>query len=80
MIGALRVHGSPQDGRCHSAHMIRPAVPRIGHVLASSVLRYDTVQQMLDGPVYPPVVKEGLRKALRRPTPTERHLDCGPEA
>ncbi len=86
--GALRVYGSPQDGRFLGAEMIGPAAEHIGHLLAWSVQRGDTVQQMLDSPFYHPVVEEGLRTALRLlqramrmgPPPVERCLDCGPGA
>jgi dihydrolipoamide dehydrogenase len=86
--GALRVYGSPQDGRFLGAEMIGPAAEHIGHLLAWSVQRGDTVQQMLDSPFYHPVVEEGLRTALRGlqralrmgPPPVERCLDCGPGA
>jgi dihydrolipoamide dehydrogenase len=86
--GALRVYGSPRDGRFLGAEMIGPAAEHIGHLLAWSVQRGDTVQQMLDSPYYHPVVEEGVRTALRMlqralrmgPPPVERCLDCGPGA
>lgn len=86
--GALRVYGSPEDGRFLGAEMIGPAAEHIGHLLAWSAQRGDTVQQMLDSPFYHPVVEEGLRTALRAlqralrmgPPPVERCLDCGPGA
>ena len=86
--GALRVYGSPADGRFLGAEMIGPAAEHIGHLLAWSAQRGDTVQQMLDSPFYHPVVEEGLRTALRLlqralrmgPPPVERCLDCGPGA
>ncbi len=86
--GALRVYGSPEDGRFLGAEMIGPAAEHIGHLLAWSAQRGDTVQQMLDSPFYHPVVEEGLRTALRLlqralrmgPPPVERCLDCGPGA
>jgi dihydrolipoamide dehydrogenase len=86
--GALRVYGSPEDGRFLGAEMVGPAAEHIGHLLAWSAQRGDTVQQMLDSPFYHPVVEEGLRTALRLlqralrmgPPPVERCLDCGPGA
>lgn len=86
--GALRVYGSPKDGRFLGAEMIGPAAEHIGHLLAWSAQRGDTVQAMLDSPFYHPVVEEGLRTALRMlqramrmgPPPVERCLDCGPGA
>ena len=64
--------------------MIGPAAEHIGHLLAWSAQRGDTVQQMLDSPFYHPVVEEGLRTALRQLQgelrlgllPPEQCLDC----
>ena len=86
--GALRVYGERGSGRFLGAEMIGPAAEHIGHLLAWSAQRGDTVQQMLDSPFYHPVVEEGLRTALRGlqralgmgPPPVERCLDCGPGA
>ncbi|MED5622374.1 dihydrolipoyl dehydrogenase [Ideonella sp. BN130291] len=86
--GALRVYGERATGRFLGAEMIGPAAEHLGHLLAWSVQRGDTVQQMLDCPFYHPVVEEGLRTALRQlqralrmgPVPVERCLDCGPGA
>jgi dihydrolipoamide dehydrogenase len=84
--GALHVYGEVGTGRFLGAEMLGPAAEHIGHLLAWSVQRGDTVQQMLDSPFYHPVVEEGLRSALRQlqrqlrlgPVPVERCLDCGP--
>ncbi|CAD5371781.1 Dihydrolipoamide dehydrogenase [Rubrivivax sp. A210] len=86
--GALHVYGEASTGRFLGAEMLGPAAEHIGHLLAWSVQRGDTVQQMLDSPFYHPVVEEGLRTALRQlqralrmgPVPVERCLDCGPGA
>ena len=86
--GALQVYGERDSGRFLGAEMIGPAAEHIGHLLAWSVQRGDTVQQMLDSPFYHPVIEEGLRTALRHlqralrmgPVPVERCLDCGPGA
>jgi dihydrolipoamide dehydrogenase len=86
--GMVRVYGSPEDGRFLGAEMIGPAAEHIGHLLAWSAQRGDTVQAMLDSPFYHPVIEEGLRTALRElqhelrmgPPPVERCLDCGPGA
>ncbi len=86
--GALQVYGERGGGRFLGAEMIGPAAEHIGHLLAWSVQRGDTVQQMLDSPFYHPVIEEGLRTALRHmqralrmgPVPVERCLDCGPGA
>jgi dihydrolipoamide dehydrogenase len=87
-LGALHVYGEAGTGRFLGAEMLGPAAEHIGHLLAWSVQRGDTVQQMLDCPFYHPVVEEGLRSALRElqralrmgPVPVERCLDCGPGA
>lgn len=84
--GALHVYGERATGRFLGAEMIGPAAEHIGHLLAWSAQRGDTVQQMLDSPFYHPVIEEGLRTALRElqralrmgPPPIERCLDCGP--
>lgn len=86
--GALHVYGEVGTGRFLGAEMLGPAAEHIGHLLAWSVQRGDTVQQMLDSPFYHPVIEEGLRTALRLlqralhmgPPPVERCLDCGPGA
>ena len=84
--GALRVYGQHGSGRLLGAEMIGPAAEHLGHLLAWSVQRGDTVQQMLDSPYYHPVIEEGLRTALRSlqgalhmgPAPLANCLDCGP--
>jgi len=86
--GALHLYAETGTGRLLGAEMLGPAAEHIGHLLAWSVQRGDTVQQMLDSPFYHPVVEEGLRTALRHlqselrlgPLPVERCLDCGPGA
>ncbi len=86
--GALHVYGEYGSGRFLGAEMIGPAAEHIGHLLAWSVQRDDTVQQMLANPFYHPVIEEGVRAALRHlqrelhmgPAPVERCLDCGPGA
>jgi dihydrolipoamide dehydrogenase len=86
--GSLEVYGEHGSGRFLGAEMVGPAAEHIGHLLAWSVQRGDTVQQMLDSPFYHPVIEEGLRTALRQlnralrmgPVPVARCLDCGPGA
>ena len=86
--GALHVYGEQGSGRFLGAEMLGPAAEHLGHLLAWSAQRGDTVQQMLDSPFYHPVIEEGLRSALRHlqrelrmgPVPVERCLDCGPGA
>jgi len=84
--GALHVYGERETDRFLGAEMIGPAAEHLGHLLAWSVQRGATVQQMLDSPYYHPVIEEGLRSALRQlqrklrmgPVPVEHCLDCGP--
>jgi dihydrolipoamide dehydrogenase len=84
--GALEVYGERDTGRFLGAEMFGPAAEHIGHLLAWSVQRGDTVQQMLDCPFYHPVIEEGVRTALRDlrralrmgPRPVPNCLDCGP--
>jgi dihydrolipoamide dehydrogenase len=86
--GLIHVYAERGSGRFLGAEMVGPAAEHIGHLLAWSVQRGDTVQQMLDSPFYHPVIEEGLRTALRHlqralrmgPVPVERCLDCGPGA
>ncbi|MGM9513468.1 dihydrolipoyl dehydrogenase [Roseateles sp. DB2] len=86
--GALHVYAEAGSGRLLGAEMLGPRAEHLGHLLAWSVQRGDTVQQMLDSPFYHPVIEEGLRTALRLlqrelrmgPPPVERCLDCGPGA
>lgn len=83
--GRLRVYGEHGTGRFLGAEMIGPAAEHVGHLLAWSAQRGDTVQAMLDSPFYHPVVEEGVRTALRQlqralrpgPAPAERGLDGG---
>ena len=63
--GALHVYGERGTGRFLGAQMVGPAAEHLGHLLAWSVQRGDTVQHMLDSPFYHPVIEEGLRTALR---------------
>jgi len=63
--GALEVYGEPGTGRLLGAEMVGPAAENIAHLLAWSVARGDTVQQMLSFPYYHPTLEEGLRTALR---------------
>jgi dihydrolipoamide dehydrogenase len=82
--GGLHVYAERGTGRLLGAEMIGPAAEHIGHLLAWSVQRGDTVAQMLDFPFYHPVVEEGLRTALRQlhsdlhlpAPPIERCMDC----
>lgn len=63
--GALQIYAQRGSGLLLGAEILGPAAEHLGHLLAWSVRRGDTVQQMLDSPFYQPVVEEGLRTALR---------------
>ncbi|MCV2369357.1 dihydrolipoyl dehydrogenase [Roseateles oligotrophus] len=84
--GALHVYGEPGTGRFLGAEMIGPAAEHLGHLLAWSAQRGDTVQQMIDSPFYHPVIEEGLRTALRHlrsklqlaPSAIDQCIDCLP--
>ncbi len=84
--GAIHVYAERGSGRLLGAEMIGPAAEHIGHLLAWSVQRGDTVAEMLACPIYHPVVEEGVRTALRdlahaleqAVEPESECLSCGP--
>jgi len=86
--GGLHVYAERGSGRLLGAEMIGPAAEHLGHLLAWSVQRGDTVQQMLGNAFYHPVIEEGLRTALRQlhndqhlpDPPLEDCLDCDTSA
>lgn len=86
--GSLNVYADVYTGQLLGAEMIGPAAENIGHLLAWSIQRGDTVQEILDFPFYHPVIEEGVRTAMREvqrtlrmgPPPIEHCLDCGPGA
>lgn len=86
--GSLKVYADSHTGQLLGAEMIGPAAENIGHLMAWSIQRGDTVQQILDFPFYHPVIEEGVRTAMRElrralrmgPPPIEQCLDCGPGA
>jgi dihydrolipoamide dehydrogenase len=45
--------------------MVGAAAEHIAHLLAWSVQRGDTVDQMLEAPFYHPVIEESVRTALK---------------
>ena len=63
--GALHLYAERSTGRLLGAEMLGPSAEHLGHLLAWSVQRGDTVPQMLSSPFYHPVIEEGLRTALR---------------
>lgn len=64
--GLLRVYADRATGRLLGSEMCAPAGEHLAHLLALAVNNGLTVQQMLNMPIYHPVLEEGLRTALRR--------------
>lgn len=64
--GSLRVYVSKRSGRILGAEMFAPQAEHLAHLLALAVQRQMRVAEMLEMPVYHPVLEEGLRTALRR--------------
>ena len=64
-VGALHVYGERNTRRLLGAEMVGPAAEHLGHLLAWSIQRADTVDACLEQPFYHPVIEEGLRTALR---------------
>lgn len=84
--GLLRLYGDRDSNRLLGAEMVGPAAEHLAHLLAWSIQHGLTIEQMLTGPYYHPVIEEGLRSALRDlqramrmgPEPAPRCIDCGP--
>lgn len=64
--GALRVYVCRKSGRIRGAEMFAPQAEHLAHLLALAVQRQMRVSEMLEMPVYHPVLEEGMRTALRR--------------
>ncbi|MPM80674.1 Dihydrolipoyl dehydrogenase [bioreactor metagenome] len=64
--GLLRVYADRASGQLMGAEMCAPAGEHLAHLLALAINNELTVQQMLNMPIYHPVLEEGLRTALRR--------------
>ena len=62
--GRLHLYADLQSGRLLGAEMCAPAGEHLGHLLAWSIQRGETVTQLLNQPVYHPVIEEGLREAI----------------
>lgn len=86
--GLLHLYGEHGTGVLLGAEMFGPRAEHIGHLLAWSIQQHRTVEELLEMPVYHPVIEEGLRTGLRDlrsrsklgPKPVPRCLDCGPGA
>ena len=64
--GLLRVYADRASGKLLGSEMCAPAGEHLAHLLALAINNELTVQQMLNMPIYHPVLEEGLRTALRR--------------
>lgn len=65
-VGALHVYGERGTRRLLGAEMLGPAAEHLGHLLAWSIGRDETVDEALAQPFYHPVIEEGVRTALRQ--------------
>ncbi len=65
-VGALHVYGERGTRRLLGAEMLGPAAEHLGHLLAWSIGRGETVDAALAQPFYHPVIEEGVRTALRQ--------------
>lgn len=63
--GHLRVYAERGSGRLLGAEMVAPEGEHLGHLLTLAIDRELTVAELLQAPVYHPVIEEGLRSALR---------------
>lgn len=63
--GLLNVYGHFATGRFLGAEMLAPAAEHLAHLLAWSLQNEMAPAQMLDMPLYHPVVEEGMRAVLR---------------
>jgi len=63
--GLLNLYGDLASGRFLGAEMLAPAGEHLSHLLAWALQNGMTVAQMLEMPLYHPVIEEGLRTGLR---------------
>ena len=63
--GLLRIYADADTGCFLGAEMFGPRAEHLGHLLAWAHQTVMSVAQMLEMPIYHPVVEEGLRNALR---------------
>ncbi|NMG29665.1 dihydrolipoyl dehydrogenase [Aromatoleum evansii] len=63
--GLLNLYGDVASGRFVGAEMLAPAAEHLAHLLAWALQNEMTVAQMLEMPLYHPVIEEALRTALR---------------
>jgi len=62
--GTARIYAEKETDRIIGAEMMAPAAEHMAHLLALAANQNMSAQDMLDMPIYHPVLEEGLRKAL----------------
>jgi len=60
----VNLYGDFATGRFLGAEMLAPGAEHLAHLLAWALQAGMTVAQMLEMPIYHPVIEEGLRTAL----------------
>jgi len=63
--GLLNLYGDVASGKFLGAEMLAPAAEHLSHLLAWALQNGMSVAQMLEMPLYHPVIEEGLRTGLR---------------
>lgn len=63
--GLVRLYGDKKTCRLVGAEMFGPQMEHMGHLLAWLIGGDETVLELLEKPVYHPVLEEGLRTGLR---------------
>lgn len=77
-VGKVRLYANCEDCTLIGAEMFGPRVEHMSHLLALAIHQRLSVQQILQMPVYHPVLEEGLRAALRDLAKALRvEADCG---
>lgn len=64
--GALHVYACKRSGRLLGAEMYAPQAEHLAHLLALALQHEMRITDILEMPIYHPVLEEGLRTALRR--------------
>jgi len=62
--GIIRVYADPNDGRLLGSEIAAPSGEHLAHLLALSIQRSLTVFDLLEMPIYHPVIEESLQDAL----------------
>jgi dihydrolipoamide dehydrogenase len=64
--GLARLYGTREGGQLTGATLMAPAADHMGHMLMVAVAHGLTAAQVLNMPIYHPVLEEGLRRALSK--------------